>query len=117
MAMFTGVFVQERKKEVISELKTKKFKKEIIGKLKKVFDVEETSTGDVHYKIKEKATGKFVLRTKHSQSSRIGPWQLEQIKKQLKMRRKEFENFRDCPLRAQDYRRLLVERGIYVPSN
>lgn len=102
---------------MIPELRTEEFKRKIIGKLKEVFDVEENSTGDVHYKIKEKGTGKFVLRTKHSQNNRVNPYQLEQIKTQLKMTRKEFENFRDCPLHPEEYVELLKERDIYEPSN
>lgn len=102
---------------MIPELKVGEFKKKIIGKLEEVFDIEESSPGDVQYKIREKKTGKFVLTTKHSQGTRINPWQLEQIKTQLKMKRKEFEEFRDCPLKAQDYLKLLIERNIYVPIN
>lgn len=102
---------------MLPELKMEEFETKIIGKLQKAFTVERRSTGDVIYNIRDKKTGRFILRTKRSNQRRVSPWHLEQIKKQLCMTRKEFINFRDCPLSADDYRGLLVERGKYEFGN
>lgn len=96
---------------MLPELKIREFENKIIGKLKKVFKVTTRSTGDVIYTIKDKETGRFILRTKRSQQKRISPWIVEQIKKQLFMTKKQFIDFKNCPFSANDYRNLLLEKG------
>lgn len=96
---------------MLPELKVRDFETKIVGKLQKAFTVKRRSTRDVNYTIRDKKTGRFILITKHSQKRRISPWQAEQIKKQLCLTRQGFIDFMDCPLSAEGYRNLLVERG------
>ena len=96
---------------MLPELRARDFETKVIGKLRKVFTVRRTSTGDVHYTAKDRQTGKLILRTKHSQKRRISPWQAEQIKKQLFLTRQGFFDLMDCPLSAEGYRNLLIEKG------
>lgn len=96
---------------MLAELKTREFENKVIGKLKNVFRVTTRSTGDIIYDIKDKKTGRFIFRTKRSQQRRIKPWIVEQIKKQLFMTRRQFVDFKNCPLSANDYRNLLLEKG------
>ena len=57
-------------------------------------------------------TRKTAIRTRLSHGiSEYGQSLLGKMQKQLKLTRREFNRFMDCPMDGTEYRKLLIERG------
>ncbi|MAG44898.1 hypothetical protein CL633_03340 [bacterium] len=93
-------------------MKPREFDKKVIGKIKKVFNVEEKDSRHKVFRIFHK--DKMILRTLHSHSQKeISPPILQSIKRQLRLdSMSQLQGLKNCPLSAQDYKKILQKKSL-----
>jgi len=95
-------------------MKLSDFKKGVIGKLEKKFEVKETSSHHVFYEVYYK--GRKVVQTYCSHGSggkEISDDILQKMKRQLGLNNlNQLYDLRDCPMSAEDYYELLKRKNV-----
>ena len=95
-------------------MKISELKKDVIGKIRKRFEVKERSGGHVYYELWYDA--KKIGETHHSHGSggkEIPDDILQKIKRQLNLNNiQQLHDLKNCPLSEDDYLNLLKENHV-----
>ena len=90
------------------QLKSKDFDS-IIDKLSDEFEIKTRDTG--HRQVSIYYGNKLVVRTKRSHGKKDMDHLIDQVRKQFFLSRQQLQDLKDCPLRADDYRDILINKS------